>query len=330
MNLSFDIDKKLLSEYLVSQKLISPGDRVLQLTKPGEGNMNFVARITTSKTTFILKQANPFVQKYPQIAAPVDRVLVESQFYQTVQRIPTSAKFVPSLLGLDPFSHIIAIEDLGEGSDFTFLYQKGSLLSDDHLNSLLAFLDLLHYGVSADLLKAYPDNMKLRMLNHEHLFIYPFLVENGFDLNTITPGLQEISMLYKNDADLKKTLTGLGQMYLSSEEEALLHGDYYPGSWLKTSDGIKVIDPEFSYVGKREFDLAILIAHLKMMQAPGHQVETVLSHFKGKQLDWDLAHQFAGVEILRRIIGLAQLPLDLTLPEKEGLLQEAMRFVKIK
>lgn len=330
MNLSFDIDKKLLSEYLISQKLMSPADQVLQLTKPGEGNMNFVVRVITAETTFILKQANPFVQKYPQIAAPVDRVLVESQFYQTIQHLPASTQFVPSLLGLDPFNHIIAIEDLGEGIDFTFLYQRGKSLSGDHLNHLLNFLDLLHYGIPYDLLKAFPDNMKLRYLNHEHLFIYPFQIENGFDLNTITPGLQEISMVYKKDPELRKKLTDLGKIYLSETGQALLHGDYYPGSWLKTSDGIKVIDPEFSYVGKREFDLGILIAHLKMIQAPQHQIENVIAHFKGKPLDWDLTYQFAGVEILRRIIGLAQLPLHLTLTEKEALLKEATHFVKMK
>lgn len=330
MNLSFDIDKKLLSDYLISQKLISSNDQVLDLTKPGEGNMNFVARVTTTESTLILKQANPFVQKYPQIAAPIERVLVESQFYQTIQNIPTSHQFVPSLLGLDPFSRIIAIEDLGEGTDFTFLYQKGKSLSDDNLNHLLDFLDLLHNKISIDLLKAFPDNIKLRLLNHEHLFIYPFQVENGFDLNTITPGLQEISMSFKKDTDLKKILKTLGQVYLSTEGDALLHGDYYPGSWLSTAVGIKVIDPEFSNVGKREFDLGILIAHLKMIQAPEHQIENVMLHFKGKPLNWTLTYQFAGVEILRRIIGLAQLPFDLTLTEKEAMLKEAMHFVKMK
>ncbi len=329
MILSFGIDKNILSEYLIRQNLISPDDKVLEVKKPGEGNMNFVARIVTREKKIILKQANPFVQKYPHIAAPVERVIVESQFYQTIQQLSNANEYVPEPLGLDPFNHIIAIEDLGEGNDFTFLYQKGKSLTEKQLNHLLSFLDLLHNKIKPHMLVAYPDNLKLRRLNHEHLFSYPFLAENGFDLDTVTSGLQEISMHYKTDTELKSKLEILGQLYLS-EGDTLLHGDYYPGSWLHTTDGIKVIDPEFSHVGHKEFDLGIFIAHLKMSQANEKQIETIPSHNSNKKLNWNLVYQFVGVEMLRRLIGLAQLPLDLTLSEKEVMLKEAMLFVKNK
>ena len=47
-------------------------------------------------------------------------------------------------------------------------------------------------------------NRKLRALNHEHIFIYPLMIDNGFDLNTIQPGLQELSLKYKNNEQLKE------------------------------------------------------------------------------------------------------------------------------
>jgi 5-methylthioribose kinase len=252
---------------------------------------------------------------------------VESQFYQAIQNIPESQQYVPELLALDPFNRIIGIEDLGEGTDFTFLYQKGKSLSQDQLNHLLSFLDLLHGKIDTDIIASYQDNLKLRRLNHEHLFIYPFHTENGFDLNTVTPGLQEVSLSYKTDSALKKKLNTLGEIYLSTGD-TLLHGDYYPGSWLNTRDGIKIIDPEFSYVGKKEFDLGILMAHLKMSQAEDLQIENLIKHFNTKEIEWTLVYQFAGVEILRRIIGLAQLSLYLTLTEKAALLKEAADMVK--
>ncbi|MFM1878540.1 MAG: hypothetical protein RLZZ241_1406, partial [Bacteroidota bacterium] len=43
--------------------------------------------------------------------------------------------------------------------------------------------------------------------------------------------------------------------------------------------------------------------------------------------DGELVRQIAGTEILRRIIGLAQLPLDRSLSEKADLLQWAKNFV---
>jgi len=40
-----------------------------------------------------------------------------------------------------------------------------------------------------------------------------------------------------------------------------------------------------------------------------------------------LAH-FTGIEILRRLIGIAQLPLKLTLLEKKELLERAAKYIK--
>ena len=53
----------------------------------------------------------------------------------------------------------------------------------------------------------------------------------------------------------------VGDIYLSDDGGVLLHGDYYPGSWLKTDAGFRVIDPEFCFLGPPEFDLGVLAAH---------------------------------------------------------------------
>jgi 5-methylthioribose kinase len=59
-------------------------EQILSVEKPGEGNMNVVLRIRTNKRSFIVKQSRPFVQKYPDIAAPIERIDVEYQFYKAV------------------------------------------------------------------------------------------------------------------------------------------------------------------------------------------------------------------------------------------------------
>ena len=46
--------------------------------------MNCTLRVTTTRRSFILKQARPWVEKYPQIAAPVERARVEAAFYAAV------------------------------------------------------------------------------------------------------------------------------------------------------------------------------------------------------------------------------------------------------
>jgi 5-methylthioribose kinase len=125
----------------------------------------------------------------------------------------------------------------------------------------------------------------------------------------------------------KNKVSELGRMYLS-EGKTLLHGDYYPGSWIKAKDNLKIIDPEFSFVGNKEFELGIFIAHLKMIETVAEQIETVILKYNaGAHFNWGLCYQFAGIEIMRRIIGLAQLPFDLTLEEKESLLKEAHTYI---
>jgi len=68
---SFFLEKKdaLVEEYLRKQKWIKSTEKVLSLEKPGEGNMNFVLRVKTDQGSFIIKQARPWVEKFPQIPA---------------------------------------------------------------------------------------------------------------------------------------------------------------------------------------------------------------------------------------------------------------------
>jgi 5-methylthioribose kinase len=52
-----------------------------------------------------------------------------------------------------------------------------------------------------------------------------------------------------------------------------------------------------------------------------------LNYKKGTDFDEKLLNQFVGVEILRRVIGLAQLPLSLSLETKKKLLKEAKGLI---
>jgi 5-methylthioribose kinase len=120
----------------------------------------------------------------------------------------------------------------------------------------------------------------------------------------------------------------LGEKYLKKGTK-LLHGDFYPGSWLKTASGLKVIDPEFSFLGDAEFDLGVMIAHLKMAKFDSIQIDEIVKEYTNRStLDLNLLAQYTGVEILRRLIGLAQLPLKLELHEKLQLVEEAAKKIK--
>src|SRR5262249_55836460 len=110
--------------------------------------------------------------------------------------------------------------------------------------------------------------------------------------------------------------------------ECLIHGDYFPGSWLRTHDGIKVIDLEFGFFGLPELDLGMMTAHLHLARCEGWIVETATATYQAAcPVDLDLTRRFAGVEIMRRLIGVAQLPLPYGLEEKQRLLEMSREMV---
>jgi 5-methylthioribose kinase len=71
-----------------------------------------------------------------------------------------------------------------------------------------------------------------------------------------------------------------------------------------------------------------MLAHLHMARQPETIHQQVLTGYvRHSAFDDSLLQQFTGIEILRRLIGLAQLPLTLSLDEKARLLQLATDLV---
>lgn len=322
---SYFLDTNLqgISQFLLSKGWLEEGESLDMVEKPGEGNMNYVLRVRTNKRSFILKQARPWVEKYPQIAAPVERNQVEATYFQEVAYDPFLRKYSPELICMSPEHFMMMLGDLGEGVDYMSLYTSAGKISEDELKEVIRYLGSLHQISGTE----YPDNQAMRVLNHEHIFHFPFQEDNGLDLNTISAGLQEASLNYRNNAPLKEKITHLGEKYLS-RGNALVHGDFYPGSWLKTSEGLKVIDPEFSFPGMPEFDLGVLVAHMVLSE----QDQSVIHQIPGwyasaTKLDESLMCGFAGTEILRRILGVAQLPLDADLSARISMMELAEKWI---
>ena len=281
-----------------------PGETIESITRAGEGNMNLTRRVRTSHRCFIIKQAHPYVEKYPHIPAPVERAEMEARFYRAVSPYAGVARLMPRLLAYDAASHTLMLEDLGEAADCTFLYD-GGVLAASELDTLIGYLDALA-GVHADPREF--SNRAMRQLNHEHIFRFPLDPQNGLDLDAITPGLRDAAAELQHDSAYKSRVAALGEIYLA-DGGTLVHGDYFPGSWLRTSQGLKIIDPEFCFAGAPEFDLGVLIAHLHLACEPREVF--------GQN---SLALAFAGVEIMRRLIGVAQLTLPYGLEVKVKLL----------
>lgn len=328
MLLAYMINKKIMNldestslEEISKLPIWQENEIILNSEPAGESNMNAVFRITTNLRSVILKQSKSFVRKYPQIQAPIERIFVEYKFLNLADTDSTLKKYSPKVLNFLPEEHLLITEDLGKGTDFSEIYLSEIELNLDVVKDLCEYLNALHKLEPME----FPDNSSMKALNHEHLFVFPFLIDNGFDLDTVQEGLQKLSLKYKNDQVLKRKIVEIGKKYLS-QGETLLHGDFYPGSWLKTQNGLKIIDPEFGFQGDSEFDLGVLFAHLDLSQQDENFKHKILQEYH-QPISPNLLNQYQGVEILRRLIGIAQLPLSLTLEEKEELMDKAVELI---
>jgi 5-methylthioribose kinase len=315
-----------VERYLVSQGAVTAASLPIAIARAGAGNMNLALRVRTADDrSFILKQGRPWVEKYAHIPAPFERTLVEAAFYSAVQNNPDVGRAMPAILHVDTRNHVLLLEDLGGDGDFTSLYADRALPSST-LAALLDWLDrLAHVDVPADA-QAILANRAMRTLNHEHIFRFPLVADNGLDLNAITGGLADAARELITDGAFCQVVEALGQRYLA-DGATLVHGDYFPGSWLKVAEGVRVIDPEFCFLGDPEFDCGVLLAHLTIAGCPGDAIRMVEASVEARRLDPSLVASYAGVEIMRRLIGVAQLPLTFGIDRKRALLRLSRRLV---
>ncbi|NVK51084.1 MAG: phosphotransferase [Cyclobacteriaceae bacterium] len=319
MNLTLELDSP--KEQLQALDCWNTNEIITRMSEVNDSNMNKVLRIHTNQRSVIAKQSRPFVRKFPQIPAPIERIQTEKRFFEEVHKNPVLAEYSPRILAWYPENYLLITEDLGELGDFSGIYSSKKNLQASQIKQLISYLDQLHRLRPSD----FPENLDMRKLNHEHIFNFPFQEENGFDLNTIQKGLQDLSLAFKTDLKLKSRISDLGNRYLA-KGNVLIHGDFYPGSWMDAGDSVKIIDPEFSFLGDAEFDLGVFLAHADFGNQ-GDEVESSIKSNYTHPMNWDLVQAYRGIEIMRRLIGIAQLPLKLNLSQKQSLLNQAKNYI---
>jgi 5-methylthioribose kinase len=233
---------------------------------------------------------------------------------------PAVAARLPAVLDHDASSHVIVLADLAPATSLESCYTGPARLAAEELDDLAATVNRLHRlalpAADTDGLR----NHAMRTLNHAHIFDLPLRADGPFDafLESITPGLADLARELRGDAADVGRVTALGQRYLDRDHPHLLHGDLFLGSLLRAGDGkVLLIDPEFSFGGEPEFDLGVFYAHLILSNHP----EPVRARWLEKTAadrDAALVRHYAGVELMRRLIGVAQLPLPADLAAKHA------------
>lgn len=283
--------------------------------------MNLTLRVQTDRRSVILKQARPWVEKYDHIAAPWDRLRYERRFYSRVATINGVARHMPALLAADDDARTLLLEDLGAANDLTNLYAGGAL-EPEEIRSLALYLAELHQATAGDKLSEFT-NREMRQLNHAHIFEIPLSMDLPLDLDALEPGLAGAAKELRSDREIAEHARELGAIYLA-DGTVLVHGDFFPGSWLRTAEGIKVIDAEFCHAGHPEIDLGCALAHFSLAQQPLRASRRFLASYLegcvGYEIDLSLLAGMTAMEIIRRLIGVAQLPI----PKSTGIRAESL------
>ncbi|MBL9171955.1 MAG: phosphotransferase [Verrucomicrobiales bacterium] len=321
-------DHSGVDDYLRRHGVLAAGETITAISKAGDGNMNCVLRVRTPRRSLILKQSRPWVEKYPQFAAPWDRACREMEFYRRTQEVPLLAASLPRLLHGDPEARILVLSDLGDGGDYSDIY-RGAPFPDTDLESIAEFLTVLHRecpaprGPGPGL-----ENREMRELNHAHIFRIPLQPDNGLDLDRIEPGLQAAADHLKREPPLVAAMERLGRDAYLADGPCLLHGDFFPGSLVRTPAGPRVIDPEFCFFGRPEYDVAVFSAHLILARQPADRLARFRTNYRpSSDFDDRLVTRLAGCEILRRILGYAQLPAHWPPGARGELLEQSRRMI---
>ena len=310
-----------VERFLRARGWIADDERVLECGRAGDGNMNLTLRVRTAGRRMILKQARPWVEKYDHIAAPWERSESERRFYERAATLSGVASRMPRLLAADPAAHALLLEDLNPAEDCTDAY-GGRAIAANEIATLAAYARALHTATRGTPDPAFA-NRSMRALNHAHIFRVPFASPDDRGLERHEPGLTAVTAALARDAELMACVAATGERYLA-DGPCLVHGDFFPGSWLRAAAGVRVIDPEFAFCGDAELDVGCALAHLALARQPAAIATFLAAYVVGAApLDETLVARFAAVEIMRRLLGVAQLPIAPTTGERAALLARA-------
>jgi len=269
---------------------LDPQESLSKINLITHGNMNLTQRVFTDKNnTYIVKQGRNFVEKYPDIKAPVGRTTMEYLYLKELSQCSVMSTMSPKVIHFDEENQILILEDLGDIQDGIVYYSSGS-----EIPNTLEIQDTHKW-----------ENKKMRELNAFHMFEFPFSEQGLEFIQNQMPELLPLRSTAFEGSRIHETRKNLNTKYLSTGK-ILVHGDFYPGSWVSKQEQLFVIDPEFCFAGYPEFDWGVLLAHGTMLSSKNSSF--IEQHITKTSLDHALVYQHASIEIMRRMFGVAQLP----------------------
>ena len=309
-------------------------DTALSFEEIGDGNLNFVYRVfdaTRPERSLVLKQAPPYIKILgPNYPLPPERLTYESRALAIYNRLASGT--VPAQHYFDSENAVIAMADL----------RGYHLLRDEliagHVNSTISekigrFMGVVHSQTHVENLDLETANMYredfantvMQAITADYVFTLPY---TEHETNFYTEGLEPHVKRLKTDEVFLQQTRHLKAIFVSAQQ-GITHGDLHTGSVMVQGNSAKVIDSEFAFYGPVGFDVGLFWANhlLAYFSHAGNcivqsELKTAIyrtwdgyaAEFKmvdASQEAVTLQHifheavGFAGMEMLRRLIGAA-------------------------
>jgi 5-methylthioribose kinase len=301
-------------EYLRGLGLVGPAEPV-RVESAGDGNINWVRRATAAgppPRSYVLKQARPALERFPQYRAPTERILCEARYLERV-RAWDAEGVCPQVHCFDEPNRVLVLEDLGQAERLDHALARGAD-TGAALAALARFLGRVHRATRGDAsLRAAFANEPMQRLHGDHIFALPFR-PNDFPL---PPRTAERAAELRGDAALCAAAERAYARFLTPEG-ALVHGDVQAGNILLPRGGVKLLDAEIAHVGDPAFDIGMLLAHALLPAAAAGRAASAQAALARCWQAYASAHgeadlpplagalRYAGFELLRRTIGAAR------------------------
>ena len=309
-------------------------ETVFRVEEIGDGNLNTVYRVsdaTHPERSIVLKHAPPYIKILgPDYPLSTERLTFEARALELYDHFASGT--VPAQYDFDPEAAVIAMEDL----------RNAHVLRNDLINGTVntaiaeqigRFMGVVHSrthvnNVDNATIQHYRQqfaNTTMQLITADYVFTFPF---TEHETNFWTPGLEPEVQQLKMDTDFLEQAEHLKQIFLTAQQ-GVTHGDLHTGSVLVQDNTAKVIDAEFAFYGPVGFDLGLYWANYLLsyfahqdnsrvqaaLKAAIEQTwQTYITEFemtdtqlKAQQLE-NIFHEaigFAGLEMLRRLIGAA-------------------------
>lgn len=266
------LDRGSLPEYLagIPEVVAVLGtDATLDIVEIGDGNLNFVYRVTNAADatkSVIVKQAVPYLRMVGE-EWPLgrDRMTFEIRALSLYNELVPD--FVPTIFHADEQMSCLVMQCL----DDHIIWRVGTLEGIQypdvglHLGQFLAETLFKTSAFSMDsisrrhLMDKFTLNAELCKLTEEFIFTFPYMND---DSNYSNPGTDAWAKEnIHTDSAFKLDVLAMKDLFLT-KTDALLHADLHTGSLMVNQSETYVIDMEFAYFGPFGFDIGKVISNL--------------------------------------------------------------------